>query len=108
MRIPYYADDVTERNEPVTHPAFPEERHHLFEQAPVEAVDVDGIGVVTLMTAAFLVASAVLAVLYPRLAQANAGWWLGVAVAGFLLGLVGLGYCLTRRRLRLSGRWTRD
>jgi hypothetical protein len=105
---PNYPDDVTQRNVPVTHPAFPERRHHLFEQAPVEAVDIDGIRVVTTLTAAFLVAAVGLAGMYSRLAQAGTGWWLWVAVAGFLLGLVGLGYCLTRRHLRLSGRWTRD
>lgn len=76
--------------------------HHFLVQAPVPAVDADGVRVVTVGTALFGVASVVLALLRPQLDAAGRGWWLAVCVCGFLLGLLGIVYCrrLARRRRR--------
>ena len=40
-----------------------------------------------------------------KLRAAGHGWWLGVAISGFGLGLVGLAYCYNRRLGRRSGNW---
>ena len=74
---------------------------HFLVQAPVPAVDADGIRVVSVGTVLFGLASVVLALVRPQLAAAGRGWWLGVCLCGFGLGLVGLLYCwrLVRRRL---------
>ena len=79
------------------------EHHHLLVQAPVPAVDVDGIRVVTAGTVLFGVAAVLAAVLRPRLEADGRGWWLGVCVSGFVLGLVGLVYCWNRVRQRRQG-----
>jgi hypothetical protein len=79
--------------EPVPHRRF-------WVQAPVPALDVDGLAVVTVGTAIFGVVSLVLAVVYDWLAAHGHGLWLPVSVAGFALGLVGLAYCWRRRRRR--------
>ena len=76
-------------------------RHHLLVQAPVPPVDGDGLRVVIVGTVAFGLGSLVLAVLSGRLTAAGHGSWLGVGICGFLLGLIGIGYCLQRRRRRL-------
>jgi hypothetical protein len=78
------------------------QQRHLLVQAPVPAVDADGIRVVSTGTALFAVASVVLALLRPELVAAGRGWWLGVCLSGFGLGLIGLLYCrnLARRRAR--------
>lgn len=80
-------------------------QHHFLVQAPVPAVDADGVRVVSMGTALFGVASLVLALLRPELAAASRGWWLGVCLSGFGLGLIGLLYCrsLARRRHRDQG-----
>ena len=70
--------------------------HHLLVQAPVPAVDADGIRVVTAGTVLFALASVVLVVLRPALAAAGHGWWLPVCLSGAGLGLVGLLYCWNR------------
>lgn len=91
-------------DQPPTPPAADgHEHHHRLVQAPVPAVDVDGIQVVTFGTAVFAVASVVAALLHPRLASDGRGWWLGVCVSGFVLGLVGLLYCWNRVRQRRQG-----
>jgi hypothetical protein len=91
---------------PPISPAAPGQQHHLLVQAPVPAVDVDGIRVVTIGTALFAVASVVALLLHPRLAADGRGWWLWVCVCGFGLGLVGLLYCWNRVHQRSSGRGT--
>lgn len=79
-----------------------EPQHHFLVQAPVPAVDADGVGVVSIGTALFGVASLVLMLLRPQLAADGRGWWLAVCLSGFGLGLLGLLYCrsLARRRGR--------
>ena len=89
-------------------PAAEDQPHHLLVQAPVPPLDVDGFRVTILGLVAFAVATAVTAYLYPQLQREGNGWWLGVCVSGFALGLVGLAYCLHRRRQRRAGHWDRD
>lgn len=81
---------------------------HFLVQAPVPVMDVDGFRVTTLGLVAFAVASILAAFFYPELKSDGDGWWLGVCISGFLLGLVGLAYCLYRRARRRAGRWDRD
>lgn len=66
-------------------------------------IDVDGVGLVSVGTALFGLAAVVLALLRPQLAAAGYGWWLGIALSGFGLGLLGLVYCTRRRRQRQAG-----
>lgn len=81
---------------------------HLLVQAPVPAMDVDGFTVTLIGLVAFAVASVLSVVFYRDLDRAGDGWWLGVCLSGFGLGLVGLAYCLYRRSRRRAGRWDRD
>jgi hypothetical protein len=73
---------------------------HLLQQAEVPPLDVDGVQAATVGTVAFAIASVIMAVGYDRLAAAGDGWWLGVGVCGFGLGLISLGYTISRRRRR--------
>ncbi len=66
-------------------------------------LDVDGLTAVLLGVAAFALASVGLGLFYDRLDAAGNGWWLGVAVSGLGLGLVGLAYCWRRRVRRRAG-----
>jgi hypothetical protein len=92
---------------PVTGPV-PPDGHHFLVQAPVPVMDVDGFTVTRIGLVLFAVASVLAGVYYPRLERAGLGWWLGVCISGFVLGLVGLAYCLYRRSRRRAGRWDRD
>lgn len=83
-------------------PSPPENGHHFLVQAPVPALDVDGLNVVTIGLVVFGVASVLAAIFQPQLAARGDGWWLWVAVSGFGLGLIGLAYCVRRRRKRLT------
>ena len=74
--------------------------HHFLVQAPVPAVDADGIRVVSVGTVLFMVASVVLGLLHPQLVAAGRGWWLLVCLSGAGLGLIGLLYCWNRVRRR--------
>jgi Protein of unknown function (DUF2530) len=106
--------DVTESQNPLERAIEPAafdartEHHHLLEQAPVPAVDADGIVVVTIGTVVFAIAAVVLGIFYSSLARADQGWWLWVGVGGFALGLFGIWYCVNRQRRRRAGRWDRD
>ncbi len=83
-------------------PSTPEETapRHFLVQAPVPALDVDGLTLVVLGTVAFALASIGLTFFRAQLHAAGHGWWLGVAISGFVLGLMGLAYCWDRRRKR--------
>lgn len=78
----------------------------LLLQAPVEAMDVDGLKIVVTGTAGFALASVLTALFYADLSARGDGWWLGVCLAGTGLGLFGLVYCWNRRRHRRAGDWT--
>jgi hypothetical protein len=66
-------------------------------QAPA-ALDVDGVFVVTLGTVVWGVALAVSIALHDSLRRHGHLWWVAVAACGFGLGLLGIAYCLRRRR----------
>lgn len=93
---------------PLGLPLLGEAPHHLLQQAPVAPMDVDGFRVTILGLIAFGIGSVVTAVFYDQLHRDDNGWWLGVCISGFGLGLVGLAYCLFRRARRRAGRWDRD
>ena len=78
---------------------------HVFVQAPVPPLDIDGLMVAIIGTSLFAVASMVLAIFHSALVAAGHGWWLGVAISGFGLGLIGLAYCYNRRLGRRAGNW---
>lgn len=63
-------------------------------------LDVDGVQAAAVGTVLFGVATVLLALGYDRLAAAGDGWWLGVGLSGFALGVLSLGYTLIRRRRR--------
>lgn len=84
-------------------PGEPTATHpHIFVQAPVPALDVDGMTAVVIGVAVFALASILLALFGGPLDAAGNGWWLGVALSGLGLGLVGLVYTAGRRRRRRS------
>ena len=85
---------------PEVHPVAEAPGAHLIQQAEVPPLDVDGVQAATAGTVAFAIASVIMAVGYDRLAAAGDGWWLGVGVCGFGLGLISLGYTISRRRRR--------
>lgn len=62
-------------------------------QAPVEPLDEDGVQIALIGTMAWLVA---LAVVWQ--VEAVEAWWRWVCVAGAVLGVIGVAYCLRRRR----------
>jgi Protein of unknown function (DUF2530) len=78
----------------------PAEHRHFWVQAPVPALDVDGLAVVTVGTFIFGVVSVALALSYEWLAAHGHTSWMQISVAGFVLGLIGLAYCWNRRRRR--------
>jgi hypothetical protein len=78
--------------------------HGLLVQAPIAPLDENGIVVTTVGTAAFVIAAAILGLQYDRLAASGDGWWFWVAVAGVVLGLIGLSYCWLRRSRQLVDR----
>lgn len=71
--------------------------HGLFVQAPIAPLDENGAVVTTVGTVAFAIAAVVLGLRYDSLAETGDGWWLAVAIAGIVLGLIGLAYCWRRR-----------
>lgn len=70
---------------------------HMLVQAPVRALDPDGLVAFGLGTLVFAVAVVVLGGQDAALASAGNGWWLWTAVAGLGIGLIGTAYCLSRR-----------
>ena len=83
--------------EPEQSPRGEHHEHARFVQAPIAPLDENGIVVTTVGTAAFAVAALVLGLQYDRLLASGHGWWLAVAIAGAVLGLIGLAYCWRRR-----------
>ena len=80
--------------------------HHkpLMVQAPVRALDADGVTVVSAGTVAFAVAALVCWWARADLEATGKLWYLGVSLTGAVLGLVGLGFGLYRKlRRRAAG-----
>lgn len=75
---------------------------HLFVQAPVPALDVDGMTAVVLGVVVFALASVLLGLFHDPLVAAGNGWWLGVTLSGLALGLIGLVHTGRRHRHRRS------
>lgn len=96
------AYDLPPEPAPSVEPALSVEpgEHHLIQQAEVSALDVDGVQAATLGSVIFALAAVIMVIGYDRLVAAGDGWWLGVALSGLGLGLIGLGYTLSRRRRR--------
>ncbi len=69
----------------------------------IAPVDVDGVAAIAIGTVAWLVALLVSLLLRARLEQSGDSWWIGVCLAGFLLGLPGLVF-LRGRRARHAAR----
>ena len=79
--------------------------HPVLKQAPVKALDPDGVGIIGVGTAGFAVALIVMWTMWATLAATGNLWRFWVAVAGTALGLIGLLFRLLsgrRRRARQS------
>ena len=74
-----------------------------LETSDITPVDVDGVAAITIGTVAWLVALMVSLLLRDRLEHSGDSWWIGVCLAGFLLGLPGLVF-LRGRRARHAAR----
>jgi len=72
----------------------------VLVQAPVRALDPDGVAVIGSGTVAFAVGAAVCWMFADVLAATGRGWYLGVAITGTVLGLLGLGVGFARRHRR--------
>ena len=72
----------------------------VLVQAPVRALDPDGVAVIGSGTVAFAVGAAVCWMFADYLAATGRGWYFGVAVTGTLLGVLGLAVGFTRRHRR--------
>lgn len=66
----------------------------------MRALDPDGVTVVTAGTIGFAVGAGVCWWVYPQLVAAGKGWYLGVAITGTVIGLLGLAFSLLRARRR--------
>ncbi|WP_203568516.1 DUF2530 domain-containing protein [Aestuariimicrobium ganziense] len=77
------------------------ETHHQLTQAPVQPLDVDGVGIAGIGTALFAVATVVLWFGRGSWLDEGRGWWFWVGLAGTMLGLAGVAYTrwrVARRR----------
>lgn len=79
--------------------------HHrpLLVQAPVRALDPDGLTVLSLGTLGFAVGIGFCLYYLPLLQAADKEWYLWVAISGFVLGLGGLAFTFNRHRQRKQG-----
>lgn len=89
-----------------------ENAHHhkpLMVQAPVRALDPDGVAVVSVGTIAFAAATGILWTAVPQLIAADQLWHLWVAATGTAMGVLGLSFGIFRsRRRKRSGAETDD
>ncbi len=76
--------------------------HHssLLVQAPVRALDPDGVGIITLGSIGFGIASIICWLNLAALNAIGQGWWLGVCLVGVALGGIGMTIAWTRHRRR--------
>ncbi|MDZ7578878.1 MAG: DUF2530 domain-containing protein [Candidatus Nanopelagicales bacterium] len=70
----------------------------------IKPLDVDGVGATVAGTAAWAVALVVLWLLRDSLVAAGNGWWIWVAFAGFVLGLLAIAYTVRRRAVYRKAR----
>jgi hypothetical protein len=73
-------------------------------QAPVRALDPDGVAVVTTGTVGFAIGAVVCWFAAPELAAVGKQWYFWVSVSGTVLGLLGLSFGLFRKSRRNRGR----
>lgn len=78
-----------------------DEHRPVLIQAPVRALDPDGLAVVSAGTAAFGVGIVLCVIFQIPLANSDRSWYLWVAVIGTIIGLIGLATVLIQRRLHL-------
>lgn len=76
------------------------EHHHHFVQAPIRPLDEDAVTAMKVGTALFAVLTVVMWLRLDELRAHGTDWWLWTAVSGTVLGVLGLVYCLRRRRIR--------
>ena len=88
---------------PTPSPVAGRPAHHRLVQAPVPAVDVDGLRVVAVGTLLFAVAAVLTGLRREQLAAQGHGDWFAVCLSGAGLGLLGLLYCWNRVRQRRAG-----
>ena len=69
----------------------------------VEPLEVDGVRTAVVGTGAWLAALVVMLLLRGQLTDDGNGWWIGVAVAGLVLGLIGIAFLLRRRAVYRRG-----
>ncbi|MGA8210988.1 MAG: DUF2530 domain-containing protein [Nocardioidaceae bacterium] len=74
--------------------------NRTYVVADVDPLDVDGTRTVAVGTALFGLAFLALLPFHGPLAEADKDWWVWTCLAGFVLGLVGWGYCRRRARMR--------
>mgnify|MGYP000902521411 CR=1 FL=1 len=76
----------------------------LMVQAPVRALDPDGLAVVTAGTIGFAIGTVVCWWSFPQLSALGKGWYLGTSITGTVIGLLGLAFGLFRKvRRRQDG-----
>ncbi|MGV8909764.1 MAG: DUF2530 domain-containing protein [Propionicimonas sp.] len=77
-------------------------RYHkpLMVQAPVRALDADGVAVVSAGTVAFAIGAVTCWLVRGDLEAAGKLWYLGVSITGTVLGLLGLSFGLYRKARR--------
>lgn len=91
---------------PTSHP--PKPRVHHLVQAPVKPLDEDGIVVGIIGTIGWIVVAIILGLNLGDNPSPEAQNWLWTAIAGILLGVVGVGYCALRKARRKKGNWKRN
>lgn len=78
----------------------PVQHSPLLVQAPVRALDPDGVGIITFGTIGFCIAGIACWLNLAALNAIGQGWWLGVCLVGVAIGLLGLTIAITRHRRR--------
>ncbi len=69
-------------------------------QAPVRALDADGVVVAVVGTLAFAASAVWCWFSLETLRASGRGWWLGVSLTGMVIGLLGTGYSKLRSTRR--------
>lgn len=72
----------------------------LMVQAPVRALDPDGLAVVTAGTIGFAIGAVICWWSFPQLSALGKGWYLGTSIAGTVIGALGLAFGLFRKARR--------